>query len=375
MYALKETATSIPYDSVAQSLEVANTTSDATDRSDPAQNAALAWEILKRAADINFYTPKTQPDILVEASSAGGKEHYILKEPKRGLYLQISPEDYYVYSLMDGNRTVVDLVVSYCMKYKVIAQTRVINFVQNLRGYGLLAEEFYDVYDTISLKLARRTFKYWTDQLLQIFITRRQIAISGIDRAVGALYRWLGWIFFTRPVLLLMLMVTFLGVTGFATLAVSGQYSVLGNQESVAAGLATLGVLQIVSIFLHECAHALTLKHFKREVRRAGLLFYLGLLGAFVDTTDIWYEGKWKRLAVTAAGPFMNLFLGGASVFLILARPNDALNGIIYQFALAQYLMVAFNAAPFIKLDGYYLLTDLFGISSLRERALRFPSE
>jgi CRP-like cAMP-binding protein len=338
----------------------------------PSEGAAFElYSFLNTAANIAHYKPKARPDVVVELVKGEVGEAYILKDWQEQLYLEIAPEDYFVWKQMDGTRTVLDLVVAYCMEYKVLAQARIATLVRAFTFYGLLTDEYYNVYDKIEERLARRRVKYWTDKVLHTFMLR-QFPIRGIDKVFDVIYKTVGWIFYLPLVLVMMSLIALSGGIAYGYLALSGDHSVLGNTESVAAGLASLAVLQIISIFLHECGHAFTVKHYGREVRRAGILFYLGIIGAFVDTTDMWLEGKWKRIAVTFAGPFVNMVLGGAAALYVWAYPESSSAGLLFQFAVTQYLLVFFNATPFIKFDGYYILTDLLGIKNLQERARNF---
>lgn len=58
---------------------------------------------------------------------------------------------------------------------------------------------------------------------------------------------------------------------------------------------------------------------------------------AYVDTSDMWLEGRWPRIAVSIAGPYANLVLGGLAALVA---------------------------------DGYHVLSDLLDRPNLRPRAL-----
>jgi putative peptide zinc metalloprotease protein len=101
-------------------------------------------------------------------------------------------------------------------------------------------------------------------------------------------------------------------------------------------------------------------------------MIYFGFPGFFVDTTDIWMEGKRARLAVSWAGPYSGLILAGMASIAIAVWPGSALNGILFRFAFLTYLLVFLNLNPLLKLDGYYLLMDWLEIPMLREKSLAF---
>ena len=137
--------------------------------------------------------------------------------------------------------------------------------------------------------------------------------------------------------------------------------------------LAALWCALLVSFFLHESAHALTVKHYRRSLRAGGLMLYFGMPAFFVDTSDIWRSPRRARMLVSAAGPMSDLFVGGLAALLVLLRPGDTLlNSIAYKLAFTCYIATLFNANPLLELDGYYILVDWLRLPDLRRRALEF---
>jgi putative peptide zinc metalloprotease protein len=133
-------------------------------------------------------------------------------------------------------------------------------------------------------------------------------------------------------------------------------------------------LLQFITLLIHEWSHAVTTKHYGREVRRGGFLLYMGMPAAFVDTTDIWMEPRRPRIAVSWAGPHSGFFLGGLASLLLLVVPGAFLQSVLYQFAILTYLTSFMNLNPLLKLDGYYILMDWLEIPRLREKSLAFVS-
>jgi putative peptide zinc metalloprotease protein len=179
-----------------------------------------------------------------------------------------------------------------------------------------------------------------------------ELAIKSVDPFYTALYRSFGWILYTPPVQILILLVTLAGVPAFFYMATHGNLSLLTG-----AGNA-LG--------------ALTVKRYKRQVRRGGMGLYFGTPTFFMDTTDIWMEPRGPRLAVTWAGPYSGFFLGGLASLLLLVSRSSVWSGLLYQFATFCYLISFTNLNPLLKLDGYYLLMDWLEMPMLRERSMDF---
>jgi CRP-like cAMP-binding protein len=91
-----------------------------------------------------------------------------------------------------------------------------------------------------------------------------------------------------------------------------------------------------------------------------------------VETTDIWLEPKRARLAVTWNGPYTGLIVGGLTAIFIYLFPSASINSFLFKMLFVAYATVLFNVNPFLKYDGYYLLSDYLEIPSLRERSAAF---
>ncbi len=204
-------------------------------------------------------------------------------------------------------------------------------------------------------------------------LTSATISIRGLDRWFAALYRYGGFLLFTRPSQVIILVTTIAGLAAYVYLALSGTFSVLtGGGDHAALGLLGLYLAQLVALVTHEASHALACKHYKREVRRAGFLFYLGMPSFFVDTTDIWMEPRKPRLLVSWAGPYSGFFLAGLASLLTFVIPDQFIAGLLFQFASASALVSFFNLNPLLQLDGYYILMDWLEMPLLRSRAIGF---
>src|SRR5262249_23202025 len=115
-------------------------------------------------------------------------------------------------------------------------------------------------------------------------------------------------------------------------------------------------------------------KRFGREVRRGGFMLFFGFPAFFVDTSDIWLESRWKRIAVSAAGACADAIVAGACALLALVLPPH-LATFSLAFASMTYGIVIINLFPLLELDGYYVLQDLLETPNLRPRSFTFLRE
>lgn len=147
--------------------------------------------------------------------------------------------------------------------------------------------------------------------------------------------------------------------------------------ENVVDGLhwkmLAFGALALLGITaLHEAAHGLTCKHYGGEVHEVGFLLIFFMPAFFCNVSDAWLlPSRRQRLAVTFAGGYFELFLWSLAVFVWRTTMQGTLLSYCAGLVVSvSGMRVLFNFTPFIKLDGYYLLSDALGIPNLRQRGL-----
>ena len=123
---------------------------------------------------------------------------------------------------------------------------------------------------------------------------------------------------------------------------------------------------------LHEFAHGLTCKRHGGEVHEVGFLMLLLMPCFYCNVSDAWlFREKSKRLWVTFAGGYFELFLWALAVFAWrLTMPDTLVNRLAFLVLSVCGVQTLFNFNPLIKLDGYYLLSDWLEVPNLQQRAL-----
>jgi len=129
---------------------------------------------------------------------------------------------------------------------------------------------------------------------------------------------------------------------------------------SPALMLALLAV-SIVSLFWHECGHAAACRYGGAKPGAIGAGIYLVWPVFYTDVTDSYRLDRRGRLRTDLGGVYFNAIfaLAGAGAYFATASPPLLL------IVVTQQLMMLEQFMPWVRLDGYYVISDLIGVSNL----------
>jgi putative peptide zinc metalloprotease protein len=348
------------WDSLAESIEAAP---------EPATNL---WVRLEDRLDFSRRKPCRAAQVeVVRQVGAKGDEYYILRNTEANTYLKIDAQDYFLWQHLDGEHAVRDLAVAYFAAYKSFPFDRLVHLLEQLKAKRLLEEKPVHVLGGISLRLEERTLAFHLQQFAETSM-QKEFSLRNVDGIFAAVHRRLARPLFTRPGLLLSGLLAATGLALFVRLLLAGTYPLMQTAGSYGLGLLVLLLARYGGVFFHECGHALTCKHYGRTILKGGFLFYYGSPAFFVDTTDIWMAPKAARIATSFAGPATDLIVGGVLVLVVTLFPGHPLSAVLFQVAAVAYFGVLMNLAPFMELDGYFILMDWLEIPLLRKKSLAF---
>lgn len=329
-----------------------------------------AWlQAQPRRAESVYEHPQTDDGLLLESSS--------------GVFFRVDERDASIWHQIDGRNTLSDLVRLALREELRRLATR------KAAPLGQLATSAAPPVDdagfsrplTLTLQLADAGFvrgmeiaRDWSDDVprsrtaLQRFsaLGRMLWHLHDVGAHYERAYRSFGFVLFERASLGLLLPLIVAGLLAFIAASRTGEPATqpLGIAAAVYA-------ITFVSSGLHELAHGLATVWSGCKVRSMGVGWYWFGPIAFVDTTDTWRAARWQRLVVGAAGPYVTLLI--ASVLSLVALIVDGTSSrIAYWAASANYAAFAFNFNPFLRLDGYLMLTDWLDRPNLRRDSLRW---
>ncbi|WP_428628502.1 HlyD family efflux transporter periplasmic adaptor subunit [Sphingopyxis sp.] len=127
--------------------------------------------------------------------------------------------------------------------------------------------------------------------------------------------------------------------------------------------------LSVVKI-AHELGHAYTATRFGCRVPSMGASFLIMMPVLYTDTTGAWrLTSRRKRLAIDCAGVSAELMIASIATLAWALLPEGMLRSVAFILATTSWVMsLAINLNPFMRFDGYYLLSDLLGVPNLQPR-------
>lgn len=311
----------------------------------------------------------------VEQKDKSGLSIYIIHSKTNNTYLIMNALFYKIFSMMNGRLTLLQIIGQVCPGDNQPTYQTLYEFLAFLLNNGLIlhnpgADEiriFTDNTKTKDYSIQSTLFR------IGRWIIKSKLEIPNADRFVARLYSIVGWVLFRRFFIFVQLMLLGLAASLFLK-QISKIVSIIiemvftGNFTVIHATSLYIGIA--ASIALHELAHALTCKHFGRKVQSFGLMIYYGFLTFYTDVTDSWMLPKRRRMMVAGAGALTNIMVGAICSVIAFIIPSESLFRVFMILAIVNFITAVFNLIPFLKFDGYYLLSDILDKPSLREDSL-----
>jgi multidrug resistance efflux pump len=313
--------------------------------------------------DLGTLLPARRPELALRPLDDGG----VVKDPRTGQYFQLQEQEYFLLLLLDPGQTTGALRAAFEERFgEPLPEEDLDDFLKLLaeQGFLLPASEQPEPAGAVgpptndpAALLPRQSILHWRKNFFDP------------DR----LFTWLApriWFFWTRAFLM-----TSAGSILFAVVLLWVERGQVVSTASNALRWET-AVLVWLTLFvvtmLHEFAHGLTCKHHGGEVHEIGFLLLFFMPCFYCNVSDAWlFREKSKRLWVTFAGSYFELFLWSLAVFVWrLTQPDSLVNHLAFVVVSACGVRTLFNFNPLLKLDGYYLLSDWLELPNLRQRSL-----
>ncbi len=145
-----------------------------------------------------------------------------------------------------------------------------------------------------------------------------------------------------------------------------GQFIVFLSLE----GLLYYGVSLIFVKMCHELSHAYMAVRYGLKVPVIGIAFLVLMPILFTDTSNAWrLPSRRQRLMIDGAGIMAEIVLAVLATLLWIFLPDGPLRAVAFSVATVGWLLsLAVNLNPFMRFDGYYILSDWLGFENMQSR-------
>ncbi|WFF43169.1 biotin/lipoyl-binding protein [Salinicola endophyticus] len=136
-------------------------------------------------------------------------------------------------------------------------------------------------------------------------------------------------------------------------------------------GALAFGVALTFAKLCHEFGHAFMAKRAGCRVQSMGLAFMVMLPMFYTDVSDAWrVRERRSRLLIGAGGVLAELLLAVLALLAWSLLPDGPLRTSAFMLASATWITtLVINLNPFMRFDGYFLISDLWGVDNLQQRA------
>ncbi len=318
--------------------------------------------------------PRLRPGVIIRHV---GADEYVVKNPQTHAYFKVGEVEQFLLEQLRGPITSDELCAAFAARFNdELTGDDVQEFIELADRRGVLntatkpvtqnesatdddGDADYNDIDPLAhglAKVKKQSLLYW------------RYSVLDPDRIFNSLEPKLRWVWTPEFVVFSMLAILFAGFLSWTNRSeLVSQFSTHLTWETFVLSWITL----ITVTTLHEFAHGLTCKHHGGDVHELGVLFVFFMPCFYCNVSDAWLlPQKSKRLWITAAGGYCDLCVWALATFVWRLTPTDtAINYFAWIVMNICGTRGLINFNPLLRLDGYYLLTDLLGVANLRQRA------
>jgi putative peptide zinc metalloprotease protein len=301
-------------------------------------------------------TPKRRADLVLTPAAEGA--FITVHDPRSGRYFRIREVEGFILSLLDGVTPLPEVHAAVLREFPGVrlALNTVLSFGDRLAQLGWL--EGSEPGKRRRPPLYRRLARMQTPP----------IPADGLFLLVQPMVRVL-----YHPLSLLAILAATLaaGYWAFFSMEEFWRYT---PRLTTPGGLALLFCGFTLMAVCHEMGHGATCRYFGARSNGVGLFFLYGIPCFYCDVSGAWtLSSRRQRLLIGIAGLAWQ-FVAGALAFVCwkALEPHTLAARVCHVMVGMCGVTALINLNPFIKLDGYYLLSDWWGIPNLRSKALAY---
>lgn len=301
-----------------------------------------------------------------DETTAEGEPTWTIHDPVAGKYLSIN---WVTKEIIDRWLLAQPQAIAESVRQEtplLIDEEDVKGVAQSLFGAGLLDLRGADNSASLADQMAKRRPSFWTWLLHNYLFIR--IPVFNPD----GLLAWLAprtSFLYSRTFFMLSAL-----AAGFGLVLVARQWEHFKStfvDHLTAEGALLFGAVLFLTKVCHEFGHGLTAKRNGAKVPSMGVALVVMFPMLYTDTNDSWRFGNSRRrLQVSVAGVTTELLLACWATLAWGLLPDSGLRSVCFIIGTATWITtLLLNMSPFMRFDGYFVLSDWAGIPNLHEEA------
>lgn len=311
--------------------------------------------------------PKFRPDLEVSSFDDGeGKYSVVLRDPVSQKFYRLPPEEFKLLQSFDGRSSLDDILARLSATGAGFTREDASAILERADRLGLLLGTRYGTLESQaglrkSLTKAKRDQRFSSVFFLFIPLWNPDKFLDKTLWLVKPLAnRWVIYSF-----VLGLLGAIYLFIDGFHRL--STEYLFFFD----ARGIMYFWVTMALTKLLHEFAHSYVAKYYGLSVPQMGVGFLIFFPCLYCNTTDAWRIAERKpRIAIASAGIAAELALAVLATYVwYFTKPGIVNSLAFYTMTVTSVSTVLFNGCPFIRFDGYFILSDVLRIPNLMAKS------
>jgi len=309
------------------------------------------------------------------ASKVDGQRSFILKNTATDRFLLLSDHEKFLWEQMNGQTSLQDIATAYMLRYGEFDFEIIPHLIRKLQRAQLLTMTPTSRLRQALARNRRKPVAKMAESAL-FALERVNISSRNVQPFFRGVYRWGGFLIFTRAAAVACVLLAIVGFAAGVRLWPDAERVVSGFGKSPLMAVISVKLLFLLTVGAHQLVHGLALIHYGRRVREFGFTFLHGFVPTFyVDVTDIFMGSRRARVVTAVSGAVVHLVLGSAWLLIALRAP---MGSFLQAFAAAsgmiqwQAFVVALYPFCFIEMDGYHVLVDVLGIPTLKHDAMAY---
>ena len=325
--------------------------------------------------------PKLDPQVISKEHIEHGAPTVLAKMPGSDSFVRLTPEQWKLLELFDGERTYKD-VADLTEEITGVAFTE-----EDVKEFSSFLQDQTDLfYRTPLEKNVTLKQKVGADR-----VKRKRFGFSDItditlhrwphaDEYLTKLQPYVRWMYSTWFTLLTLCcfgIMFWMWADKFGEIW-NDSFRFYNFSEKGAGDLVEFWFLFGAMAFFHESAHGMTCKQFGARVEKMEFLLMYFAPTFVCDVTQVWIVGERKaRLCTIIAGIWFDLIICFfATILWWTTPPGMFAHDFAYKVIMVSGIGVTLlNLNPLIKLDGYYMFSELLGEADLKERSTLYVSD